>query len=134
MLLTKYNVDSIQFGAHLKPSQLKPYRNTLKMVYDNPEFKTIYKKESDNTVLRMLSYLEILRKKSEETIRENCEKLKSTLGKNYLNIDEAALKDTTKQFVNENIESVKKLSLLPTELQPSREALEFLTSLTLKNR
>jgi hypothetical protein len=105
MLLAKDEISS------LKPSHFKQYRNALKLVYSNPEFKAAYRYESGDKVLKMLSCIEIISKKGEEILSEDT--------------------DITKQFINDNIGSVRKLSLLPAELQPSREAIETIAKISL---
>ncbi|OGH95910.1 MAG: hypothetical protein A2287_06295 [Candidatus Melainabacteria bacterium RIFOXYA12_FULL_32_12] len=127
-LISKYNTKFNSFGAKFKPSQLKPYREVLKMVYDNPQFKAIYENESRETVLKILAYLETIREKSYELIKETILDVQIRT-----DMDDTEIRDFTKQFINNNLEAVRKLSYLPIELQPSKESMKTLAKLSFKS-
>lgn len=127
--LLEYNNNPVLFKDKLKISQLKPYKNVLKVVYNNPDFKNACKSESNITILKMLAYLETLREKSQELVKE----ILTDVHGNDSKIKEDDIKVFTNQFINNNIETVRRLSMLPLELQPSRESLETLTKLSFGN-
>lgn len=114
-LLTKYSADEFCLEEQIQPSQLKPYREILNMVYDNPEFKKIYDREPNSILLKILSYLETFRKKGYEYL----------YGKNNYIYAESL----TRQFINKSLEPIEKLSKLPSDLQPSKESVDSLAVL-----
>ena len=129
-LLSKNNTEYTSLDAKLKPSQLKPYREVLKIVYDNPAFKSIYKRESRETIFKILAYLETIRHKSYQLIKETILDAKNST---YSETDEDEIREFTKQFINNNLEAVRKLSYLPLELQPSKESMKTLAELSFKS-
>jgi hypothetical protein len=107
-------------------SQLKMYKETLKLIYNNPEFKDAYNNESEDTLLKMLSYMEIIRKKSPDLVKESLMDMQNSDN----NLEDVDVEDLTRQFINENIKSFRKLSQLPFEFQPPKGSMESLAKLS----
>lgn len=126
-LLPDTNNNPVSLDMRFNPAQLKPYREVLKIVYDNPEFKTVYRTESNETILKMLAYFEAMREKSQELAREVIMEFPEKS-----NIDAYDIKELTDKFIINNLGAIKRLSKLPLDLQPAKESVEALTRLSFK--